>query len=1127
MSFLTPKTNLPDGLNDNTPGRQATQSPLQPIPLVFGVCKLAVQWVTPVLHWHYRTTKTSNYAFFSCYGWIALGPFDQIRQIHVNRKPYQGVYVQRSVVGDSPYVKTISKETPETFTFFWGTETEASKNSHLQGLVRTAGHAMAGAIYPADRGIFSVSLRDVEAGQVGQNGETPALPMVEIEAYRRSPKTYSFGHVDHGVNLAGAAYDLLTLKRGGAKIDPALLGDSWDAVIAKLNDTGVAGISGTDLFGSVVLAEKREAGDYLAEVLSYFDGHVVERNGKLEVDYMAADDTTTDPTGLTEIGEHEMGTDVDPTEDPDEPEDMATMVNVTGLDLEADPPLQEATEDAKVPGAARILGGDRNPISENRRFWVKRSQLKGAAQVIANHKALGQWKGTVPVLRQYAYQPDGTTPLRAGDRFTLDRADIGLDLVVRIIERSETDTQVVFKVVGERGAFPRPYEPTPDPRADLTAQPPADLERFAAAQLPPDLSDAADTHVAMLVERASQGTVGFDTHFSPDDVWPGQVIDTGNIRWAVAAVLQTTLGATLGDETITVDGVGDDWSYLQSRSTLEQADDQLLLWHGGEWMSVGTITSIGGGSYTLGIKRARLGSLAAAHAIADVVFIIPRNDLVHLTHASFAEVESGGVWDAGVATKYFKARPYTAVQGNLTASVSTVLRDPTPDQVTGLTVDMQGRAARLTWTAVAGALVEEYQVYRESWNGVSWDDDGKIGETTGADYPDLVPVFGNYRWRVRAVATDYTAGAFSIYAAATAAPTTAGEVDTTAPDTPAAPTYDDEGTGLSDDGTARAWVQVDVPALPTGAATIEILVREDGDTTWQVDEVDATPSGTHRINGLSVGVAYEIAARARSRFMVPSAVSVTLGRTAPGDTTTPTAPTGVTTRQATYQDSVAPRYTTSITGVQPAAIANWDAPADKDVAFAEYRLVTPNNVLPAADAAFNPDFKLPAHGTDLPIYLDSPSFFSSAFCLRFWDRSLNYSGWTSSGQVNWSADYAGTMGAQGADDVRATGLRIGDTGAPKVQVAKPINTVINTGAGGATVDVAIDISGVGMPWKPDKADIHVMSDDTHKVRYNWDHASNSASTAYVVVSRFDGAAVAASANIRISAEFKAGTGITI
>jgi len=79
---------------------------------------------------------------------------------------------------------------------------------------------------------------------------------------------------------------------------------------------------------------------------------------------------------------------------------------------------------------------------------------------------------------------------------------------VRITERTEDDTYITFKVVGERGAFPRPYEPTLDPRADLTAQPPADLERFAAAQLPPDLSDAADTRVAMLVERASNSTVG-------------------------------------------------------------------------------------------------------------------------------------------------------------------------------------------------------------------------------------------------------------------------------------------------------------------------------------------------------------------------------------------------------------------------------------------------------------------------------------------------------------------------------------------------------------------------------------------------------------------------------------------
>ncbi|WP_221029892.1 hypothetical protein [Actomonas aquatica] len=1126
MSFLVPKTNLPDGLNDNTPGRTATQSPNSPLPLPIGPFKLAVQWVTPVLHWHYRTTKTSNYAFASIYGWIGLGPADQIRQIHVNRKPYQGVYVQRHEVGDAPYVKVLSKETPETFTFFWGTEAEGDKDAHLNALVRDATHAMHGATYPADRGIFSVSLRDVECGQVGPNGETPALPLVEIEGYRRSPKTYSFGHVDHGVNMAGAAWDLLTLKRGGGKLDPALLGDSWDTVITKLNTTGLAGISGTDLFGAMVLAERRELGEHLAEVLSYFDGFIVERNGKLELDYQAADDTTTDPTGLTVISEHEMDSDEDPTDEPDSTDEMVTMVNVTGLDLEADPPLQEATEGAPVPAVRRILQEDRPPHSVQRPGWVLRKQLKTAAQIIAGQKALPQWRGTVPILRQYAYHPDGVTPLRVGDRFDLDRADIGLDLVVRIVQREETDTHIVCKCVGERGAFPRPYEPEPDPRADLSAQPPADLVRFAAAQLPPDLSDAADTLVAMLAERASTATVGFDTHFSADDTWPGQVIDSGNIRWAVAATLQTGMAATYDAGTITVDEVGIDWPYLQSQSDLEQADDQLLMWRAGEWFSIGTITSLGGGSYSLHVRRARLGSLPVAHGIGTTVFIIPRNDLVSVTHASFAEVESGGSYDVPTATKYFKLRPYSSLQGNLTDSFSCVLRDPTPDQVTGLVVVMQQKLAKLSWTAVVGALVNEYQIYRSAWNGSSWDADVLAGETTSTDFWDVVPAFGVFRWRVRAMGTDETDGTYSDYVSGTASQVGSSDVDPNAPTTPSAPTFSSHGTYLSDDGGAFAWIQLSLPAMPSGGVRLLVLYRLNGSTSWTIADNRPTAGGTARIDDLLVGVGYQFACQALSNFGVPSGVSSVLSRTAPTDNTTPDPPSS----GGVSSEKVVPSVFPGTGELQFGCRLYWDPTVPKDFSHWEVKVTAANDDASITYTWFSSGQSIPIRvdKPELLVYTNPPTPVSGHARVRTVDRSGNVSAWRYLGQCNTATTKGvGTIAEDERNDVLTTGIRTGGTGAPKAQVVKPFNTVINTGAGGAEVTVTLSISGAGFSWKPDKANIDVLSDGVHDVRYNWDHVDNSASTVYLVITRKNGAAVAAGADIRIGGDFIAGSSIQI
>jgi len=1120
MSFLAPKTNLPDGLGDNTPGRQATQSPNTPLPMVLGVSTIDVKWVTPVLHWTYRTTKTSNYAFFSCYGWIALGPFDYIRQIHINKKPYQGVYVHRSDVGDSPYVKTISKETPETFTFFWGTETEGSKNTHLNGLVRTADHAMANAIYPADRGIFSVSLRDVEAGQVGQHGETPALPLVQIEASRRSPKTYSFGHVDHGVNLAGAAYDLLTLTRGGAKMATGLLGTSWDTVITKLNATGAAGISGTDLFGSVVAAERQEVGEYLTEILSYFDGHIVERNGKLEIDYMAADDTTTDPDGLTVISEHHMGIGTDPVEDPDDQEDLPSNVTVTGLDLSADPPLQEASETASVPGASLVLGEDRGGPIENRRFWVLRKQLKGAAQILANQKALKQWRGSVPVLRQYAYHPDGTTLLKPGDRFDLDRADIGLDLVVRITERTEDDTYITFKVVGERGAFPRPYEPTLDPRADLTAQPPADLERFAAAQLPPDLSDAADTRVAMLVERASNSTVGFDTHFSPTDSWPGQVINSGNVRFAVAAVLQTTLGAVYDDVTITVDDVGDDFGYLESQSTLEQADDQLLLWHGNEWLSVGTISSIGGGEYTLAVKRARLASLPVAHAIDDVVFLISRNDLISITNASFAEVEDAGAYDVTTATKFFKVRPYTSVQGNLTAAFSTVLRDPTPDQVTGLAVVMTGKVAALDWSKVVGALVNEYQVYREAWDGDSWEDLELVTEVSSTSYVDVVPAYAVlYRWRVRAMATDETEGIYSAYVEATSAAVGAGDVDDLTPAKPGTPTFDSHGTYLADDGGAVAYIKIVTPALPTGATKLNILRRLDGDAEWhQVDQRDAGAE-TLKIDDAKVGIAYEFAVQGQARFGTLGEISDVLDRTAPGDTSTPSAPSS----GGVSSENVVPSVFPGTGELQFGCRLYWDQTVPKDFSHWEVKVTYDNSADSITYTWSSTGWEMPIRSVraELLVYTNPPSPTSGHARVRIVDNSGNFSPWKYLGQCNTATTKgAATMATQNRTDAKMSGRRTGNSdSATKIVAEGPVHTS-GTLTGGAVSEIVSVSLPAGFTTKPDGPDGGKSTASNGLMwRYDWDHVDNTSASIRIYFYMADGSNITASQTYRIAANF--------
>lgn len=1116
MSFA-PKAEVPGEIADATAGRSTSLSPTEVIPLVSGRGRVVARPITRDLHWNFRNTQTSSYAFFTGAYALCLGPVDEFDSIIINGKSYQGIYKLRTDYAEVDYIEqVISKETPETFRLYWGLEDQANPTTHIQSLVRDASHPMASKTHPRMAGIAWMTVKDLEAGR-SLDGSTPSVPKIEIELYCRSRTAYSFGHVEHGSNPVGTIRDLFTLPRGGLGLGDSVIDPTkWNAKAQKLYDDGVSGITGDDLFTSYVFDKPRPALDVAAEVAGHFGGFLREQDGNLDIDWQPNDGTTTDPTGLREISLHHMTK--EPSMDPEGLDKMPTRVIVAGLDYTSDPPLQEDSQEAMVPFARRLLGENRSALQLNRKGFVTSRQLMSAAVMEAALRATPMLKIRLSVLRQYALQADDVTPLRPGDLFTMDWEPIGLDVVVRVMERSkETATSVDFVVQVERGAFPRPYEPAIDPRADLTVEPPADLSRYTMAQLPPDLSDAADTRVAALVERPSNSAKGFKVQFSPTDSWPGQEIESGNIRWAVAAVLQTTMDDSLGDVTVTVEDVGEDWSYLVSQSTQEQLDDQLLLHHAGEWLSIGTITSIGSGQYTLGVKRARLASLAVSHAIDDVVMIIKRGDLVSLTHADFANVEDSGSYDVTTATKYFKIRPYNAtVEGNLTAATSLQLRDPTPDQVTGLAVSLQGRFAKLAWSVVAGALIEEYQVYRESWNGSSWTDNGKIGETNGTDYPDLVPSFGDYRWRVKAIATDYSEGGFSAYVTGTASPTTAGEIDDTAPAKPNAPTYDDQGSNLSDDGAARAWIQVNVPALPTGGATLEVLVREDGATTWAVDEVDATPSDVHRINGLAVGADYEIAIRARSRFGFPSAISNVLERTAPTDGTTPGVPTSLAVIGG--HTSEYKRGIITAGGVRAyTALLTWSPPAAKDVARYEIALTFTNSDSAANDQSSAGE----THFTTDNEYLHAQlSLTANWWRIRSVDRSGNVSAWASFGSLSGHIGLpSGNMVEQNGNGVVVTGISTGNGASVQKVLARFENSeVVDLTGGSPTEIISISLTTRGFSTKPDVGGIQCATNTNIVCSYDYDHASNSSSIAYVNLRTVDGTNLP-SGNQRFSISF--------
>ncbi len=1128
MSFLTPKTETPASLSDNTAGRTASQSPTQVLPLVLGRGRVAVQWVTPVLHWRFRNTSRSSYAFFSCYGWVCHGPVDEINNVIVNGKHYTGFYVDRADYPGVAHVDhTIANETPEKFRAWWGLEDHANYSAYLQSLVGPDCPSMAGKSHPNYHGICAIAVQDMLAGQ-SLDGQTPALPQIELEVYRRSPTAYSFGGIAWGTNPVGIVKDILTLKRGGRGLPASLFdADKWTEAMQRVMDVGVAGIKGTDLYMSLVLATPKQCDEAVAEVLSYLGAFLVERNGQLEIDWSPADASLIDEEDLRVISEHELADD-DVDEDPGTLDALPSQVIVTGLDYTSNPVLSEVSEAAPVPFARRLVGEQRQPETVAMPGWVTRAQLKSYATLRAAMRSNPEARYTVPVLRQYAVQLDDVTPLRPGDLFVLNlTGNGGKRVLLRITERSTDDgVKVILKCTRERGTFPKPAQPVLDPRLDLTIPPPADLARFTVAQLPPDLSDAADTYVAALIERPSNSAVSFEVDMNATNAWPGIVLDAVNPNWAVCAVLQTTLASALGDVTVTVNTVGTDWSYLRSQAALEQSDDALLMYRNGEWFSVGTITPLGGGSYSLALKRARLGSLPSAHAIGNVMFLINRNSLRFLQHAEFANVESGGVYHAGTATKWFKLRPLgvNGQPGNFTAAVSLTLRDPTPDAPTGLAPTVgTGKLVDLKWNPVTAALVNEYSVWRAT--GPAFADEAQIGSAEATDKPRFIDInvtLGTqYRYRVRAHTTDENESPFSGTVLATPGVISPGALDHTLPSAATAPTLAGNGTYLTDDGTVMSYLLINVGVLPANSVCQFLLWRRNGVT---VGNPWPNPSAMFnlvakviRLDDLSPGYDYDVAVLPVNYAGDPGAEVFATGSpfTAPGKTSNPTAPAS-----GALSANAATILGWSVSSIYFGARATWARSLDKDISHYEVKAT-------ATDSNSATDYLwFPGNGT-ATLHTTKELFFdyyrsnpANAYVrVRAVDRTGNFSSWLALGNlVSYAQKMGGDMALQNSTDVSTTGITTGAGGSQRqVVVRQPIYATLTFAGGVAQETVDFSLSGFGFSTRPDSGWMQSADYDRMLIRYDIDDSTSS--NAKLRITMADGTNVPAVSGMEVTGEF--------
>jgi hypothetical protein len=699
MSFATPKSEMPGSYADNTPGRTGTYRQAEVVPLGFGRFRVAAKWITPVLNWRFRSGKTSSFAYFSGVGALCLGPVDEIVQIYSNGKPYNGLFSFREDSTADFVEHVVPKETPETFRIWWGTETQVPA-SWLTDLVLDPGNPMYGKVHPAYRGICYIGIKDMEAGS-NASGQTPPLPNVEVEVSRRSPTAYSFGYQPYGTHPVGILKDMFQDKRGGLSLKNDSFDDAfWQSRMQRIMDDGVSGMRGENLFISPLFTQQKPAHELFSDVLSYIDGWLRWRNGKIEVDWYPG---SGDATGVRELSWFDFT--AEPEIEGDGLDKIVSQVAVTGLDWESPSvPLAEVVETAQVPYALQISGEPRVEQVQ-RPFYTTREQTRTYAGILAHNRAVPDLKGTIKVRRESATQLDGVTPLLPGDRFNLDYTPYELDLLCRITERTDSDdnAEVTLKFTRERGAYPTPYVPPLDPRVSINLPVAPAISNFAMTEV----HGAQPRRVACLVERPFNTVVGYHVHYSPTNTWPGTVLDTFT-GFAVSAILTTSLAANAADATVVVNANAVDWGRIVSQTATQQADDTLLMINNGEWFSVGTVTPNGSNLYTITLTRARQNSVPAIHSASERVFFVYRSELPTITHADFEDTS---------VERWFKVQAYSPAgdSSSISSAFGLFLGDRTPPAPVGFSAIAQPEAIVITWAPNTLAdNIEETQIWEQA-----------------------------------------------------------------------------------------------------------------------------------------------------------------------------------------------------------------------------------------------------------------------------------------------------------------------------------------------------------------------------------------------------------------------------
>ena len=359
--------------------------------------------------------------------------------------------------------------------------------------------------------------------------------------------------------------------------------------------------------------------------------------------------------------------------------------------------------------------------------------------------------------------------------------------------------------------------------------------------------------------------------------------------------------------------------------------------------------------------------------------------------------------DVKIGTNYnvrIYGESYFGISTSYLAGSITVAKDTdAPTTPTGLSAAIgTGKAVSLDWNDNTEPDFSEYGIYRKTSAVTPANaNTDKVAEVRASRFVDTdVNIGTTYYYWLTAYDTVENVSGFTSYVQATPSVITAGPIDPSAPATPNAPTLISTTVYLSTDGTSLARVSLTAPPLPSGAVALDVLYRRTGASDFIIgNQINSSVSYAVSIDDLSVGQAYEFAARGISFSGALSAVSSLLSQTAPSNTTAPAAPSGAT----LSADGVSP---VQISGNYSfGVVASWTPNTESDFEYYEAKTTATNS-----DAATDFNWGAWGNANALVKLADATvtfyNYFGTAGYVRV--RSVNRSGvasaWTFFGNAN-------------------------------------------------------------------------------------------------------------------------------